>query len=82
MSCLFENWMERQEEMSTTGLPEKIWVAAPWQNGQLKSGSITGVWIDSWQTVEWIWSHGPFGSYITGYTISQKPIPETYMDKT
>ena len=57
--------------ISTDG---KMWVPAPYQGEPQTSGSIQGVWVTPGQTVEWIWSHGPMGSHVTGYNIID-PIP-------
>ncbi len=52
------------------------WYGAPYQSEQPTTGSIQGVWLRDNEEVEWIWSHGPGGSRITGYKVTEKKPPE------
>lgn len=67
--------------MRETNTGGQIWVAAPYPSDRLTTGSIQGVWIDPTQDVEWIWTHTPNGSYVSGYTVKYKPLPEKFEEK-
>jgi hypothetical protein len=45
---------------------------APNQSTPPGTGTIHGVWAYPNQEVEWIWTHTPGGSFISGYTIKPK----------
>lgn len=41
----------------------------PTGNAQVLTGDLLGVHLKRNEDVKWIWSHGPDGSRVTGYTI-------------
>jgi len=53
-------------DLTTDG---KRWVSAPAGSELPTTGGVTGVHISPGETVQWIWTHGPGGSYVSGYTI-------------
>jgi len=49
----------------------KRWIQAPTPDHQPQSGTITGVWVEHNEQVQWIWSYLPDNrSIITGYEIT------------
>ena len=50
-------------------------ISAPYQTGPITTVYITGVWLRDGEDVEWIWTHTPQGSYVSGYTLRSKGIP-------
>lgn len=70
----------QEKEMKTTD--GQIWLPAPYQTTpSWSSGAIQGIWINPLQDVEWIWTHTPGGSYVSGYTVKNKPLPEKFKEK-
>ena len=67
--------MKRPWETNTGG---QIWQPAPYQSAPMTTGSIQGIWADPLDDVEWIWTHTPGGSYVSGYTIKKKSAQETW----
>lgn len=47
----------------------KVWVSAPVGTAPLTTGGVTGVYLSSNETVEWNWTDGPNGFYVSGYSI-------------
>jgi hypothetical protein len=45
---------------------------APYQSVAQTTGSINGAWASPGEEVQWIWTHTPTGSYISGYEILPK----------
>ena len=56
------------------------WHPAPYQTSPMNSGSMLGIYLADDEEVEWIWSYGMNGSYISGYTIKIK-IPKEMLPK-
>lgn len=52
----------------------QIFMLAPPQTAPITTGTLQGVWVLPQQEVEWIWTHAPSGSYVSGYTIKDKDI--------
>jgi hypothetical protein len=63
---------EMSEKKETGG---KVWRPAPAQSAPMHSGTLHGVWVHPDNEVEWIWTHTPGGSFISGYTIKAPSIP-------
>ena len=53
-------------ETTTDG---KIFVAPPAQTAPVTTGTLQGVWVTPQQQIEWIWTHTPEGSYVSGYVV-------------
>ena len=47
----------------------KRWVPAPVGTAPTTSGGVTGVFVAPGEHVEWTWTNGPSGSYVSGYII-------------
>ena len=47
----------------------KRWVPAPVGTAPTTSGGVTGVLLAPGEHVEWTWTNGPSGSYVSGYEI-------------
>ena len=47
-------------------------VLSPFQSASATTGAIQGVWIAGDEEVIWHWTHGPAGSYVSGYTVQNK----------
>jgi hypothetical protein len=62
----------RPGETNTGG---QVWKSAPYQSGPTHTGSIAGVWAFPDEEVEWIWTHTPGGSYVSGYTVKPSRLP-------
>ena len=58
--------MDRPGEVNTAG---DRWNPVPVIGQLMHTGSITGVWVPRGQRVQWIYTHGLDGSYISGYTL-------------
>ena len=58
---------------------EKVWKPAPCQFGPTHTGSIMGIWVFPDEEVEWIWTHTPDGSYVSGYIVGCQKKKETDM---
>lgn len=48
------------------------WVAAP-ASLTPNAPTVTGVYLSEDEAVEWVWTHTPNGSYVSGYKIIKKP---------
>jgi hypothetical protein len=57
------------------------WVSAPYQS-ERQTGSIDGVWLAPGEDVEWIWSYGPDGSRVTGYTTKYRIVEGDKYEQT
>lgn len=49
----------------------EVWHAVPFQGVETTTGSIQGVWTMPGEDVEWTWTHGTNGSYVSGYSIKK-----------
>ena len=60
--------MPCEGEQDTTG---RRWESVPIGIGPvgMTTSAINGVWLNQGEQVVWTWSHGPGGSYVSGYTI-------------
>ena len=56
----------------------KKWFPTPFQNVPQTTGAIQGIWLAPNQEVEWIWTHGLNGSFVSGYTVRTKPLPKCF----
>lgn len=54
------------------------WVGAPYQSADRSTSAVQGVWAYDDEEVEWIWTHGPGGSYVSGWTVTKRPLPERF----
>ena len=55
-----------------------VWRPAPCQGALMRTGSIEGVWTGPSEEVDWIWTHGPGGSYVSGYVVRKPAAIETW----
>jgi hypothetical protein len=63
------------EQRDTAG---NVWRPAPYQSAPAWTGSVTGVWAGPDDEVDWIWTHGLGGSYVSGYTVKRKALMEVW----
>lgn len=66
-----EKNVNKAGEKDTVG---RVWVPAPSQDNAT-TGSIQGLWVFPGQEVEWVWTHTPNGSFVSGYVLGS-PIAE------
>jgi len=69
--------MPRDGEKDSAG--KTYYSAPPGTGNQDTSGAVNGVWLDPDEDADWVWTHGPNGSYVSGYNIRTK-IPHQYRD--
>ena len=62
-------------EMDSLG---RRWCPAPYQSAPSNSGGMLGVYLGEDEEVEWIWTFGQGGSYVSGYTVRKKPLPKVF----
>jgi len=54
-----------------------IWVSAPVGTCPPTTGGVSGVYVNPGEMVEWVWTHGTHGSYVSGYIIKGLPVIQT-----
>ena len=61
--------MPKTGEVDSAG---RMYWSAPDLGTCSETSAVNGVWLHPHEEVEWVWTHGPNGSYVSGYNIKSR----------